>query len=347
LWPHLALLEAYASFYTSPQESSDQLADTLRFLRTTPGVADVAVTSIQPLFESAATRPYTLWVPQTGAGGVSDVSSRLVTSNYFDVMGLDLVEGAWPDAATWDQDGPVALVSESAARAWWPDRSAVGQLLVSSSAATPRVVVGVVRDARYAALDREPIRDIYVPNPIQLQTYGVIFLVRTEPPVDDVMPGLLRALSAHRMRVAQALSFNDALFKSVRHRALPAWLFGLLGGSGLVILGAGILGMLAMSVSQRTREIGIRLALGSTSAGLVRLMVGEQVRPVLLGLAAGAALALWSVRFLESQLYGVSAWDPGVWTSVAAVILATALAGSLIPSVRSARVNPVTALRSE
>jgi ABC-type antimicrobial peptide transport system permease subunit len=149
------------------------------------------------------------------------------------------------------------------------------------------------------------------------------------------------------MRVAQALSFNDALFKSVRHRALPAWLFGLLGGSGLVILGAGILGMLAMSVSQRTREIGIRLALGSTSAGLVRLMVGEQVRPVLLGLAAGAALALWSVRFLESQLYGVSAWDPGVWTSVAAVILATALAGSLIPSVRSARVNPVTALRSE
>jgi hypothetical protein len=278
---------------------------------------------------------------------VSDVSSRLVTSNYFDVMGLDLVEGAWPDAATWDQDGPVALVSESAARAWWPDRSAVGQLLVSSSAATPRVVVGVVRDARYAALDREPIRDIYVPNPIQLQTYGVIFLVRTEPPVDDVMPGLLRALSAHRMRVAQALSFNDALFKSVRHRALPAWLFGLLGGSGLVILGAGILGMLAMSVSQRTREMGIRLALGSTSAGLVRLMVGDQVRPVLLGLAAGAALALWSVRFLESQLYGVSAWDPGVWTSVAAVILATALAGSLIPSVRSARVNPVTALRSE
>jgi ABC-type antimicrobial peptide transport system permease subunit len=76
-------------------------------------------------------------------------------------------------------------------------------------------------------------------------------------------------------------------------------------------------------------------------------MVGEQVRPVLLGLAVGAALALWSVRFLESQLYGVSAWDPGVWTSVAAVILATALAGSLIPSVRSARVNPVTALRSE
>jgi ABC-type antimicrobial peptide transport system permease subunit len=161
------------------------------------------------------------------------------------------------------------------------------------------------------------------------------------------MPGLLQALSVHRMRVSQALSFNEALFKSARHRVLPAWLFGLLGGSSLVILGAGILGMLAMSVSQRTREMGIRLALGSTPAGIVRIIVGEQLRPVLVGLAAGAGIAIWAVVFLESQLYGVSAWDPGVWTSVAATVLGTAIAGSVIPSVRSAMTDPVAALRSE
>jgi predicted permease len=348
----LTLLEGYASFYDSQQESSDQLFDTWRLLRRVPGVEDAAVASIQPLFESAASRPYTNWIPQAGAGDIANVSSRLVSSNYFQVMGLDLVEGSWPDPAVWDADGPTAVVSESAARLWWPDRSAVGQVLVIASerlrtVTPPKVVVGVVRDARYSALDLDPIRDVYVPNPIQLATYGVFFLARTSRPVDDVMPGLLQALSVHRLRAAQAMSFTDALLKSVRHRALPAWLFGLLGASGLVMIGAGMLGLLAMSVSHRTKEVGIRLALGSTGGGIVRLLVAEQMRPVAAGLAAGAVVAVWAVRLLESQLYGVEAHDPRIWALVAATVFATALAGALVPSLRSAAANPLDALRAE
>jgi hypothetical protein len=348
----LALLETYASFYGSQREATDQLRETRRLIGVTPGVEDVAVASIQPLFESAASRPYTTWVPLAGAGGVADVSSRLVSSNYFRVMGLDLVEGAWPDTGAWDADGPVALVSQSAARQWWPDRSAVGQSLVSASerlraTTAPKIVVGVVRDARYSALDVKPIRDVYVPHPIAENTYGVFFLVRTTRPVDQVLPGLLQAASVHRLRVSQAVSFTDALLESVRHRTLPAWLFGLLGASGLIMIGAGTLGTLAMSVSRRAKEVGIRRALGCTGGGIVRLLVGEQLRPVAIGLAGGAVVAVWAVRFLESQLYGVGAHDPRIWAVVAATILATALAGALVPSTRSAAASPVDALRAD
>jgi hypothetical protein len=348
----LALLEVFARFYNTRAAATEQLQDTWDQLRRTPGVSDVAVSSIQPLFESNLPRAYTVWVPEAMVEAVPDVSSRLVSSNYFEVMGLDLIEGAWPDAAVWNADGPVALVSESAARLWWPDRSAVGQVLARAPArARPqypsRTIIGVVRDARYSALDRAPLADVYVPGPIAPGVYGAYFLIRTSTSVDDVMPGLLQATARHRLRVSQASSFEDALFKSIRHRALPAWLFGLLGGSGLVVFGIGVIGLLAMSVTQRRREVGIRLALGATGAGIVRLLAREQLRPVLLGLAIGALISAWVVRLLESQLYGVSAHHPGIWALTALTILATASAGALIPSLQSARTNPVEALRAE
>ena len=348
----LGLLEVFARFYDTREHAVDQLNETWDRLRRTPGVSDVAVSSIQPLFESNLPRPYTVWVPEAVVEAVPDVSSRLVSSNYFEVMGLELVEGTWPDAAVWNADGAVALVSESAARLWWPDRSAVGRVLARApararTADAPKIVVGVVRDARYSALDRAPLADVYVPNPISRNVYGVYFLVRTSTSVDSVMPGLLQAVSTHRLRVAQASSFEAALFKSIRHRALPAWLFGLLGGSGLIVLGTGVIGLLAMSVSQRRHEVGIRLALGGTRATIVRLLAQEQLRPVLVGMGVGAVVAVWAATLIESQLYGVSAHHPGVWVLSSLTVLGTACVGALIPSIRSARVSPVEALRAE
>jgi predicted permease len=349
---NLVMIEAYAAFYADTRDSSNQLVETRRLLSVVPGVTDVAVASIQPFFQSAVRRPYTNWIPLRGVNELRDVSSRMVSANYFQLMGLELVEGRWPDAAEWERDGPVALVSESTAALWWPQGSALGQALVMTSdrqraATTPKVVVGVVRDARYSSLDLAPIRDVYVPSPIQPQTYGVFYLVRTGRSVHEVMPGLLQALSVNRLRTAQALSVTDALLKSVRHRALPAWLFGLLGATSLLVLGTGILGVIAMSVSHRTHEMGVRLALGSTEGRLVRLLLAEHLRPVVTGLIAGAIVAFWAVGLLEAQLFGVTARDVWVWVSVSLTILATAGVGALAPAMHAATNNPMQLFRSD
>ena len=133
----------------------------------------------------------------------------------------------------------------------------------------------------------------------------------------------------------------------MKHRALPAWLFGSLGLAALLLSGVGILGLLAMSAAQRTRELGIRVALGATSGRVIRLLMREQMSAVGGGLLVGAAISVWTVRFAESQLYGVRAYDPAVWSAVAAASVAVAVVGTLVPSLRAARVNPVEALRAE
>lgn len=113
------------------------------------------------------------------------------------------------------------------------------------------------------------------------------------------------------------------------------------------MLGAGILGLLAMSTAQRTREIGIRIALGATTGRVAGMMAAEQLSAVALGLIAGALASLWVVRLLEAQLYGVGPYDPAVWAAVSLLILAVAALGTLVPSLRASRVDPVHALKHD
>jgi predicted permease len=347
-----SLVEAFGRFSDTRHEASSKLWSARDRLARIRGVEEVAISSVQPLFRSAATRPFTLWAPREAPDDVAGVASRSVTANFFQVMRLDLVEGNLPSDALWDADGPVAVVSESAARHWWPSRSALGQTLVRRSPrgrelAPPKTVVAVVRDARYSALDVAPIPDIYVPAPIRDGVFGAVFLVRTSRSVEAVMPEMLRAFAAERFMVQQADSFEGALFKSIRYRALLAWFFGLFGVCALAIVAAGIFGLLAMSVSYRVRELGVRIALGSTRVGIVRLLVLEQMRMVGVGLAMGMAVAFWSSQLLQNQLYGVSPHQASIWLAVVALVLMTTLVGATVPSLRIISSDPVRALRTE
>jgi putative ABC transport system permease protein len=134
---------------------------------------------------------------------------------------------------------------------------------------------------------------------------------------------------------------------SIRVRRLQSWLFGAFAVSGLVLTGVGLFGFVAMTTARRTREVGIRMALGATRDRLVRGLVREQLTPVVLGLALGGVLAAWLVRFLEAYLYELSAYDLRIWSVALTVVLVTALAGALIPAWRASRVDPVRALRVE
>jgi len=138
------------------------------------------------------------------------------------------------------------------------------------------------------------------------------------------------------------------LFKdSVRPRRFQSWLFGSFALAALVIVGSGILGLIAMSTARRTREMGIRLALGSTREGLVRLLLREQLRSVAAGVVVGGAVSLWAVRFVQTYLYQITPYDRRVWSATIFVVVATTVIGTVVPSLRASQADPVDALRAE
>jgi putative ABC transport system permease protein len=149
------------------------------------------------------------------------------------------------------------------------------------------------------------------------------------------------------IRTTNSSTFDELFVDSVRPRRFRSWLFGSFAAAALVIVGSGIFGLIAMSVARRTREMGIRIALGSTSERLLRLLVREQLTDVIAGVAAGAVISIWAVRFVRGYLYEITPYDPRVWAAAIAVIVLTALAGTVIPSWRASRTDPVHALRVE
>ena len=344
----LILLETYVARAASDQAITENLTGIPPLLESVDGVSAVAVSSIGPLFARRST-PWSAVIPDGWNGKAEGIQSRLVSVNFFDVMGLRLIDGVLPARGEWSEFAG-AVVSERAARLLWPRQSPLGRILVNHSGRVrgQRIpVIAIVADTRFAALDEAPYGDIYLPEPIGRGVYGVYFHVRTTRRAADVLPQVQAALSGRGLFFEQAWTHEDALFASVRHRALPAWLFGSLGFGALVIVGAGVLGLLAMTAAQRTREIGIRIALGATRGRVIRMLFGEQLAAVAVGIVAGACVSAWAVRYLQSQLYGVDAYDASVWTVAAVLLLAVAAGGTLVPSLRACRTDPVQALRAE
>jgi hypothetical protein len=351
---HAILLELFHTRAFAPTDSIEALRALPGLIEQLPGVSRVAVSTINPLFQSRSNASTNV-VPEgwsiESAGPIEGVVSRLVSENFFEVLGVRLVDGRWPGAGEWKIDQPVALVSETAARVLWPDRSALGRTLVprSSRLKSPTwTVIGVVADARYSGLDADPLGDIYLPDPLASQgRTGAFFHVRTTQAAETVLPVILASLSGRGFRIEQASTHEDALFASVKHRVLPAWLFGTLGFGALLLTGVGVLGLLAMSAAQRTREVGIRIAIGATPARVVRELLREQMGAVLAGLAAGMLVSAVAARFIEAHLYRISPFDPLVWAIGAVTVLGVAAAGAWLPSTRASRVDPVQALRAE
>jgi putative ABC transport system permease protein len=344
----MVLLEVFVNRYSAGVDAMRQLEELDAVLRRVPGAELVAFSGVRPLFTRRLTA-WTEWLPQGWSGSLDTVQSRPVSDTFFDVMGLPLVEGRWPEPGEWVPDQPVAVVSQKAARILWPDQKAVGRVLISRTRAVrpSRTVIAVVADTRFSALDEDPLGEIYVPDRFDALRTGAFFHIRTAGAAGPVLRRILPVLSTRHLYVTQAWTHEDALFASVRHRVLAAWLFGSLGASALAVLGVGVLGLLAMSTSQRIREVGIRCALGATPARIVRMLFMEHMAGVVTGLGIGAILSWWLVRYLGSVLYRVQPHSPAAWSLVVTIVIAVAVVGTLIPSVRAACVDPVRALRVE
>ena len=313
-------------------------------VRRIPGV--VAVGGLdEPFLERAITG--SSFEPPEGAGvdGKGDVEQLSVTSGFFRAAGLRAIEGRLPTDEEFDTGKPVIIISQKVASSYWPGRSAIGRTLSSTGRAFE--VIGVVPDARYRALDLDSDGEICSPLAATRQPRLVNVIVAFEEDTERGLASVLGDMAARfpRVRVVRAESLSEALGISVQSRRFHRWLFVSFGAAALVITGTGVLGLVAMATSRRTREIGVRIPLGATPPGVVRLMIQEQLTAVVVGLAVGGLIASWSVRFMESYVYKLSIYDLRPWAVAITALVTVTAVGVLVPALRASHTDPIRALR--
>jgi putative ABC transport system permease protein len=274
------------------------------------------------------------------------IESIPVTHGYLQAAGLDPFAGRLPTDEELRTGAPVIVVSQGVARRYWQGRQPIGQILTYNN--RPFTVVGVVADAKYLALDLDEVGEIYWPVAASPRPAVSNLLVRFGTSRNAVTPFVANLRRAcPQCWVGRAEMLTDALGDSIRPRRFSAWLFSAFGVAALTITGVGIVGLVAMTTSRRTREMGIRIALGARAATITRQIVGEQLRSIVLGLAIGGLVAVYVVRFVAAYLYKTPTYDPWAWGAAIAVLLTVATMGALVPARRAGRVNPVQALNAE
>ena len=313
-----------------------------------PGVVDVG--GITDFF---IRRNAGQWVTVKDRMIQKDSNSRLaiegVTPGYFKAMGIEIVEGRDFEPRDYETGASgVFIVSETLARRFWPGESAIGKSLVSGEA-PPRdgkwtTVVGVARDIRREALDVEPIMLGFVPSFLR----GMDMTIRVSGSFDNLIPAIRREIHAvdSGLPVMSVTPASARLAERLSERRLETQLLGVFAVIALLLSGAGIYGLMAYHVTLRSREIGIRSALGAHRHAIVRMIVGKGLRLAILGTIAGVIGAAAAAKVVQSLLYETSASDATTYIAAAAFILLIALIASWLPANRAARIDPLSVLRS-
>jgi hypothetical protein len=310
-----------------------------------PGVVAAALTSHVPLH--GGVRRTTVRLIGTASPVNRHVIVSTVSPEYFSALQVPFVAGhGFGDPAA---GSTVSLViSEGLARRFWPGEPALGKAVSVPGSPVPRTVVGVVRDAANAAIWREKELAIYLPIDGSTDPRDLRLLVRTTADVSEVR----RLLARRAASLAGDLRFSPTtLDELLRLWRLPskvaASAVGALAAMALALACIGLYGVLTFAVGERTRELGIRMALGADSRAVVRLMLGDAWRLVFTGLAIGVACALPAAPLLDRLLFGVSASDPLTFVSVVVLLVGVALAASYAPARRASRLEPNIVLRMD
>lgn len=318
-------------------------------IRALPGVRSASWTDILPLtlsIHTEAAAPEADW--GTDPEEWPQVDTSTVGPHYFEAMGIEMLGGRGFTERDRSGSVPVAVVNEELARRFWPQEPPLEQRLRLGGEEGEVEVVGVVRTGKYRTLGEDPRPFVYLAagqNPLGSPT-----LVAR---VDGDPAAAIEAIRGTVRRVDPALvmsgleTLDQAVSGSLLLARSGAVLFGLFGALGLVLAAVGLYGLIAFTVSQRTHEIGIRMAIGASRRAVTRMVVREGAILATIGLALGLAGAAAITRVLEAVLYGVSPTDPPTFAAVALLLGLVAAGASLAPARRAAAVDPQTALRTE
>ncbi|HEV2147308.1 MAG TPA: ABC transporter permease, partial [Longimicrobiaceae bacterium] len=332
--------------YSEPERLRGFWDDALSRVAALPGVSAVGAIHLLPLGGSNWGSPLTA----QGREGLPEVDWRVVTPGYFGAAGVPLVRGRAFTEADREGAAPVAVVNQTLARRLFPGEDPVGKQVstVFEGEGSWVTIVGVVGDTRDQSLATPARPQLYRPF-AQRSTGSMTMLVRTR----QDPAGLSRAVHEAVWSLDRNVPISDVrpLGRVVSESlSQPRVLVLLLGGFGVLalVLGAiGIYGVVSYGVAQRSREFGVRMALGARAGDVLRLVLGGAFRLAAAGVLAGVAASLVLARLLASQLYGVRPTDPATFLGVAALLAAVALVASWLPARRATRVDPMVALRAD
>ena len=322
--------------------------DVIERLQGAPGVTAASAVSALPMqaVAAASALPFSVEgrVPPETEDPRADV--RMVASGYFETMKIPLLEGRFLDDRDTADAIRTAVINEMMALRYFPDRSPVGQFIENPHGRNE--VVGVVADVRNQGLDSEPKKQVYLPlrqNPVP----GMSVVARTERDPMSFASTLQREIWAvdAQQPIYDLSTMDQILARAVFLPRLSTTLLAVFASAALLLAALGIYGVLSYSVTQRTREIGLRMALGANATETLGRVTRHSVLLIIAGVGVGLVVAMLLARSMAGILYGVSAFDPTAFGVAALVLVSAGLSASLVPARRAVRIDPMVALREE
>jgi len=317
--------------------------------RTIPGVESVSFASHLPLGVSVNTTGLYVEGAETQPDDAPSIDVTVVSSGHFGTLGIPLLRGR--DFSDQDDGSApsVVIVSEAAARRFWPGENPVGKRLrLGAADSEPREIIGVAQDTKVRTLGEEPRPYLYMPF---RQNYRPIvsLVVRTSGDPQSVLPVLLREslLLDESLPIMESKTMEQHLGIMLFAPRMGGILLGVFGGLAVLLATIGLYGVVSYAAAQRTREVGIRVALGARPRDVIRLVTGQGMVLVAVGAATGLALGFVAAQPLGSFLYGVNVSDPTTFLGVTLLLLGVAFLATLVPALRTARLDAMVALRRE
>ncbi len=338
--------------YSRPEQWTAFSNELMTRLQAMPGLQDSAIAVPLPILNNSINLPFAIAGNPPLEQGATDTANYVAASpRYFHVMGISLMRGRLFSEDDSASTSPVALISEALARRYFPGENPLGRQLIFGfppHGDVAREIVGVVADIHDVSIASNPGPMMYVPF-AQVPFWGSEVVVRSSLGVAEIAAAI--QTETHNidkdLPVTDIESFPEAMHASVAEPRFRTVLLGLFSAIALLLAAIGIFGVISFSVSRRTREIGVRMALGATPASIRQMVLGESAKLVLFGLAAGIPAALILTHFLSALLFGITATDPLTFIGVALLLMLVALAAAYLPSRRAIRIDPMAALRCE